>query len=186
MLALTGGALIDGKGGEPLAGATVLVGDDGRIAAAGPGAAVAVPEGARQVDVTGKTVLPGLIDCHDHLASFTYDLASRWGYAEPASTRAVRIGRVMEATLRTGYTTVRDCGWLDGGFKAAVNEGIVMAPGSWLRQDPYRQPTGPKTVRLRPATGAPTCQTPIFPTASPTAWTGSAPPSGRTFEWAQT
>ena len=128
MLALTGGTLIDGKGGEPLAGATVLVGDDGRIAAAGPGAAVVVPEGARQVDVTGKTVLPGLIDCHDHLASFTYDLASRWGYAEPASTRAVRIGRVMEATLRTGYTTVRDCGWLDGGFKAAVNEGIVDGP----------------------------------------------------------
>ena len=128
MLALIGGTLINGKGGEPLAGATVLVGDDGRIAAAGPGAAVAVPEGARQVDVTGKTVLPGLIDCHDHLASFTYDLASRWGYAEPASTRAVRIGRVMEETLRTGYTTVRDCGWLDAGFKAAVNEGIVDGP----------------------------------------------------------
>ena len=126
MLALTRATLIDGAGGPPVPGATVLVGDDGRIAAAG--ATTVLPEGTRVMDVAGRTVMPGLIDCHDHLASFTYDLLSRWGMTEPRSTRTVRIARVMEDTLQSGYTTVRDCGWLDAGFKAAVAQGLVAGP----------------------------------------------------------
>ena len=128
MQAIVGGRLIDGLGGEPLADSTVLVGDDGRIAAVGPSAAMEVPEGAQRVDVRGRTVMPGLIDCHDHLASFTYDLLSRWGMTEPRSTRTLRIARVIEDTLQSGYTTIRDCGWLDAGFKAAVSEGLVDGP----------------------------------------------------------
>ena len=128
MQALVGGTLIDGRGGEPLADSTILIGEDGRISSAGPRAAVAILEGAKQLDITGNTVMPGLIDCHDHLASFTYDLMSRWGMTEPRSTRTVRIARVIEDTLQSGYTTVRDCGWLDAGFKAAVNEGLITGP----------------------------------------------------------
>ena len=128
MQAITGGTLIDGSGSEPLANSTVLIGDDGRIVAAGPSAAVAVPEGTQELDVSGRTVMPGLIDCHDHLASFTYDLLSRWGMTEPRSTRTVRIARVIEDTLQSGYTTIRDCGWLDAGFKAAVEQGLVDGP----------------------------------------------------------
>ena len=128
MQALVGGTLIDGRGGEPLADSTILIGEDGRISSAGPRAAVAIPVGAKQLDITGNTVMPGLIDCHDHLASFTYDLMSRWGMTEPRSTRTVRIARVIEDTLQSGYTTVRDCGWLDAGFKAAVNEGLITGP----------------------------------------------------------
>ena len=128
MQALVGGTLIDGKGGEPLADSTVLVGDNGRITAAGPGAAVAVPEGAQLVDVTGMMIMPGLIDCHDHLASFTYDLLSRWGMTEPRSTRTLRIARVIEDTLQSGYTTIRDCGWLEAGFRVAVEEGLITGP----------------------------------------------------------
>ena len=128
MQALVGGTLIDGRGGDPLPGSTVLVGDDGRIAAAGPGPAVPIPEGAKQVDITGHTVMPGLIDCHDHLASFTYDLLSRWGMTEPRSTRTLRIARVIEDTLQSGYTTIRDCGWLEAGFRVAVEEGLITGP----------------------------------------------------------
>ena len=128
MQAITGGTLIDGSGSEPLANSTVLIGDDGRIVAAGPSAAVAIPEGTQELDVSGRTVMPGLIDCHDHLASFTYDLLSRWGMTEPRSTRTVRIAHVIEDTLQSGYTTIRDCGWLDAGFKAAVEQGLVDGP----------------------------------------------------------
>ena len=128
MQALVGGTLIDGRGGEPQADSTVLVGDDGRIATVGPRAAVAIPEGAQQLDIKGHTVMPGLIDCHDHLASFTYELLSRWGMTEPQSTRAIRIARVIEDTLQSGYTTIRDCGWLDAGYKGAVEQGLIDGP----------------------------------------------------------
>ena len=111
-----------------MADSTVLVGDDGRIVAAGPRAAVAMPEGTQRIDVTGMSVMPGLIDCHDHLASFTYDLLSRWGMTEPRSTRTLRIARVIEDTLQSGYTTIRDCGWLEAGFRVAVEEGLIDGP----------------------------------------------------------
>ena len=128
MQALIGGILLDGSGGEPLADSTVLVGDDGRIVAAGPRAAVTMPEGTWEIDANGMTIMPGLIDCHDHLASFTYDLLSRWGMTEPRSTRTVRIARVIEDTLQSGYTTIRDCGWLEAGFRVAVEEGLIDGP----------------------------------------------------------
>jgi imidazolonepropionase-like amidohydrolase len=128
MQAIVGGTLIDGRSGEPLADSTVLVGDDGRIASVGPRAATSLPEGTQQIDISGHIVMPGLIDCHDHLASFTYDLLSRWGMTEPHSTRTVRVARVIEDTLQSGYTTIRDCGWLDAGFKAAVEQGLVDGP----------------------------------------------------------
>ena len=128
MEAIVGGTLIDGSGKGTISDSTVLVGDDGRITSAGPRASVVIPENANRVDATGMTVMPGLIDCHDHLASFTYDLLSRWGMTEPRSTRTVRIARVIEDTLQSGYTTIRDCGWLDAGFKAAVNEGLITGP----------------------------------------------------------
>ncbi len=128
MQAIVGGTLIDGRSGEPLADSTVLVGDDGRISSVGPRAATSLPEGTQQIDISGHIVMPGLIDCHDHLASFTYDLLSRWGMTEPHSTRTVRVARVIEDTLQSGYTTIRDCGWLDAGFKAAVEQGLVDGP----------------------------------------------------------
>ena len=128
MQAIVGATLIDGSGGEPLADSTVLVGDDGRIVAAGPRTAVNMPDGTQQIDATGMTVMPGLIDCHDHLASFTYDLLSRWGMTEPGSTRTLRIAKVIEDTLQSGYTTIRDCGWLEAGFRIAVEEGLVEGP----------------------------------------------------------
>ena len=128
MKALVGGTLIDGLGGNPLPNSTVVVGDDGRIAAAGPGPAVTIPEGAELLDISGRIIMPGLIDCHDHLASFTYDLLSRWGMTEPRSTRTLRIARVIEDTLQSGYTTIRDCGWLEAGFRVAVEEGLIEGP----------------------------------------------------------
>lgn len=62
-MAITGGMLIDGSGRDPVRGATVLI-EGGRITAAGR--EVKVPAGMRVLDVGGRTVMPGIIDCHVH------------------------------------------------------------------------------------------------------------------------
>ena len=127
MQVLLGATLIDGTGASPVPNAAVLV-DGERIVAAGARAGVTWPAHAELVDLSGLTLLPGLIDTHDHLASHGYALSRRWGLDEPASTAHLRTGRVLEQTLAMGYTTVRDAGGLDAGFRVAVEEGLLRGP----------------------------------------------------------
>ncbi|MBL8270823.1 hypothetical protein, partial [Steroidobacter sp.] len=65
-LAFTNARLITMKGEEVIERGTVVV-DGNRIVAAGPSDAVSVPAGAKVIDATGKTILPGLIDMHGHI-----------------------------------------------------------------------------------------------------------------------
>jgi imidazolonepropionase-like amidohydrolase len=127
MLVVRGGTLIDGTGRAPVPDATLVV-EDGRIEAITAGAAATWPASADVIDVSGLTVLPGLIDCHDHLAFHGYELASRWELNEPGSTRHLRTARAIERTLAMGYTTVRDAGGLDAGFRTAIDEGLLAGP----------------------------------------------------------
>jgi len=124
---LTGATLIDGTGAAPVPDAAVMI-DGDRITAAGPRLAVSAPANAEILDVRGRTIIPGLIDAHDHLASHGYALATRWGLDEPASTAHLRTARVLAETLAMGYTTVRDGGGLDAGFKLAVEHGLIPGP----------------------------------------------------------
>jgi imidazolonepropionase-like amidohydrolase len=96
------------------------------------------------------TLLPGLIDCHDHLANFSYELAGRWGITEPRSLRHVRIAAVLKRTLETGYTTVRDAGGLDAGFRMAVEEGIIPGPRLQVALG-FITPTGGMADRTSPS-----------------------------------
>ena len=66
VVALVGGRVIDGTGRAPLEQATVLM-SNGRIEAVGSPSAVMVPAGATSVDMSGKTLVPGLINAHAHL-----------------------------------------------------------------------------------------------------------------------
>jgi imidazolonepropionase-like amidohydrolase len=127
MKVLRGATLIDGTGAGPVAGVTVVIRDQ-RIEAVTTRAAGDWPDDAEIIDVSGMTVLPGLIDCHDHLAMHGYDLARRWGLDEPQSTRTLRTAKVLEETLAAGYTAVRDAAGLDAGFKRAIDEGLIAGP----------------------------------------------------------
>src|SRR5215472_10161561 len=127
MKVLIGANLIDGTGAPPVSASAVVV-DGERIVAAGARSSVTWPAHAELVDLSGLTLLPGLIDTHDHLASHGYALSRRWGLDEPASTTHVRTGTVLEQTLAMGYTTVRDAGGLDAGFKVAIDEGLLRGP----------------------------------------------------------
>jgi imidazolonepropionase-like amidohydrolase len=74
-VAFVGARLIVGDGSAPVESGTLIV-QDGRITAAGPSAAVAVPEGAVRVDLAGRTVMPGMINAHVHIG---YEGYTSWG-----------------------------------------------------------------------------------------------------------
>jgi imidazolonepropionase-like amidohydrolase len=124
---ILGSTLIDGTGAAPISDAAVVI-DGDRIAAVGPRAKMSWPAGAEVIDAAGLTILPGLIDTHDHLASHGYALTRRWGLEEPASTSHLRTAAVLRQALAAGYTTMRDAGGLDAGFKLAVDEGLSAGP----------------------------------------------------------
>ncbi len=117
----------DGNGLEMMHGQTLLI-EHGKIVSFRASDEMEIPEGAEIIDAGDRTVMPGLIDCHDHLASFGYDIASRWGLTEQATHRHMRIANVLRQTLESGYTTVRDAGGLAAGFRDAVDEGLASGP----------------------------------------------------------
>ena len=91
-LALVGGQLIDGTGGPPVADSVVVI-RDGRIETAGPRDTTPVPAGAETLDMTGKTIIPGLVNLHVHY---------REGPEE--------IQRQFQSQLHYGVTTARSIG----------------------------------------------------------------------------
>src|SRR4051812_51547 len=127
MKVLKNARLIDGTGASPLQGATIVLRDN-RIEAISTRNQDDWPAEAEIIDCSGKTLLPGLIDCHDHMANHKYDLAHRWGIDEPQSTRVLRTAAVLRQTLAAGYTLIRDAAGLDVGFKRAIEEGLIDGP----------------------------------------------------------
>ena len=127
MKALLGANLIDGTGGPVLKDSAILI-DGDRITEVGPKAAVILPPGTVEINLAGLTLLPGLIDTHDHLAHKNYSLISRWEIEEPASLNHLKTARAIEDSLAAGYTCIRDAGGLDAGFKFAVDQGVIKGP----------------------------------------------------------
>jgi imidazolonepropionase-like amidohydrolase len=127
MRVLKNARLIDGTGAAPVTGATIVVRGD-RIEAITTRNESDWPSDAEIIDASGMTVLPGLIDCHDHMANHRYDLAHRWRLDEPQSTRHLRTAAVLRDTLAAGYTTIRDAAGCDVGFKRAIEEGLITGP----------------------------------------------------------
>jgi len=127
MKVLKGARLIDGTGAAPVHGATIVIRDK-RIEAVTTRSQSDFPGDAEIIDVAGMTILPGLIDCHDHMANHRYDLAHRWRLDEPQSTRHLRTAAVLKNTLAAGYTTIRDAAGCDVGFKRAIEEGLIPGP----------------------------------------------------------
>ena len=80
-LALVGGTLIDGTGAPPLKDSAVVI-QNGKILSAGPRGKVALPKDAQVLDVTGKTVIPGLWDMHAHFELWSGGL-SIWRRGSP-------------------------------------------------------------------------------------------------------
>ena len=122
-IAVVGGTLIDGTGRDPVRNATVLI-DGERIAGVGTG--VAVPKGAQVIDAAGRTVLPGIIDCHVHGTYRARDM--RQHLLNAPTYNVLRSTAVLKETLACGVTTARDMGGADAGFREAIAEGYIDGP----------------------------------------------------------
>jgi imidazolonepropionase-like amidohydrolase len=116
-----GGRVFDGTGAV-LAAADVVI-EDGRIVEVGPGL-----DGDRGVDCAGKAVLPGLFDCHVHLAFRYEDFDEYARMQEPFSVAFFRMVENLRTTLALGITTVRDASGADAGLRLAVEEGTLVGP----------------------------------------------------------
>jgi imidazolonepropionase-like amidohydrolase len=81
---------------------------------------------ARVIDLRGRTLMPGLIDCHVHVIATIPDLGANADL--PDSLVALRAARIMQGMLMRGFTTVRDLGGADHGLVLAVEEGLIPGP----------------------------------------------------------
>jgi imidazolonepropionase-like amidohydrolase len=123
--AIVGARVIDGLGRDPIAKGTVVI-EGGRISAVGKDAAVRIPHGASVLDAAGRTVLPGIIDCHVHSTYRARDI--RQHLTNTPTYNVLRSTRILEETLACGVTTARDMGGADAGFRQAIAEGLVKGP----------------------------------------------------------
>lgn len=80
----------------------------------------------RVVDLEGRVLMPGLIDCHVHVTAVQLNLAPTRQL--PASLVTAGASRIMREMLLRGFTTVRDAGGADLGLKLAVEQGLFQGP----------------------------------------------------------
>jgi imidazolonepropionase-like amidohydrolase len=159
---LTSARLIDGTGTAPLEGVTVVV-EDGRVAGVDASGAP-IPADAAQVDLGGRTLMPGLVDAHVHVTAFDMPRAFKGQDAIAPEVRHHLIAAGLRRMLRMGITTVRDVGAFGDDLlhaRQAARLGAIPAPrilacgrivsatspGGRHFDGMYREADGPDEVR---------------------------------------
>src|SRR4051794_41064772 len=123
MIVLRNAVIVDGTADEPPSPVDVLIEGDAIREVGAP-----LKSAAESIDLAGKVLMPGLIDCHVHVVAGMVNLAQN--ALLPDSLVAARAAGIMRGMLMRGFTTVRDVGGADVGLKLAVEEGGSSGRGS--------------------------------------------------------
>ncbi len=145
ILALTNVRVIDGKGNPSLADQTVII-REGRIADIQDKDNIQIPEGAQQVDLAGKTLLPGFIMFHEHLF-----------YPAGGGQYNQQLESFPKLYLAGGVTTMRTAGSLEAytdlSLKQAINSGRLPGPKMYVTS-PYFNGPGLGLLQEKPLEGS--------------------------------
>jgi imidazolonepropionase-like amidohydrolase len=137
VVALTNVRVVDGTGAAPAEGQTIVI-QNGRIASVAPAAQAKVPAGARVLDLTGHTVLPGLVGMHDHTFYTTRGRSVQLQFSAP------------RLYLGSGVTTARTTGgtspYHEINMKRGIDRGEIPGPRMHLTGPYLTGPGGAATM----------------------------------------
>ncbi|CAG9202457.1 Amidohydrolase [Paraburkholderia sabiae] len=102
---------------------------------------------ARQIDLRGKTLMPGLIDLHVHVVAVQLNLSQQ--VHMPNVLVTLRSVPIMRSMLRRGFTTVRDAGGAGYPHKQAVESGLAVGPRLFVAGRALSQTGGHGDMRAR-------------------------------------
>jgi len=127
--AIRAGKLIDPDSGTVLTGQTIIIRD---VKVESVGNNVTIPSNAKIIDLRNMTVLPGLIDCHTHLADGAHDSEPMDQFKKTAARIALESVPNARAMLESGFTSVRDVGTYralgDIALRDAIQRGDIVGP----------------------------------------------------------
>lgn len=118
--------LIDGSGLPVSDAPSAMLVEGARIQAVALQSQLACPEQAEKIDLHGMTLMPGMADCHDHLADLEGGMQQRAGI--PSSLAVFLAAEAFKKTLLGGFTAIRDASGVDQGMKMAVERGLIPGP----------------------------------------------------------
>ncbi len=121
--------LISGTG-DPAVPNAVLVVEKDKIVFSGPAENWEITAGSNEIDLGGKWIIPGLIDCHIHLDLYGFGDTYQENLVEDG-LRTLRSAKLMSDTLKAGFTTIRNLGtvnFIDFSVKAGIQAGYFPGP----------------------------------------------------------